>query len=761
MSRKRGHARTAVPTVLQMEAAECGAASLAMVLAYYGRYIPLETLREECGVSRDGSKASNVVGAAKRQGLVTKGFSKKPEDLRQIQPPMIVHWNFNHFLVLEGFGKDRAFLNDPAAGPRTVDLQEFDASFTGVVLTFEKGPDFVRAGQPPSTWRAIRHRLEGSETALLFLVLVGFALVLPGLVLPTLARVFVDDILLQGKTDWLPALIVGMGLTAVVRAALTWLKQNYLLELYTKLSVTSSAKFFWHVLQLPIAFFLARFAGEIGSRVQLNDKVAGLLSGRLAGVALDLFMILFFGGLMLTYDVPLAMIGVTVAALNLAALRWMSRKRIDASMRLQQEHGKLVGVSMGGLQLIETLKAGGTESDFFAKWAGHWAKLQNTAQDLAMSTLVLSTVPSVLGALTSVALITVGGLRVIDGELTIGMLVAFQSLMSSFLAPVGSLLDLGTTLQETQADVRRLDDVLSHPVARDAQAKSRARPPALREEEQEEPKTRPMSTALGDEISLLDARPPAKTLELAPSQIAAKMTGQLTLSRMTFGYQKYGAPLVDKLDLDVAPGARVALVGGSGSGKSTVARLVAGLYEPWDGYISFDGKLRSDIPTTVLQNSIAMVDQDISLFEGTVRDNLTMWDRSVTDAAVVQAAKDAMIHDDIASRAGGYDSVVEESGRNFSGGQRQRLEIARALVRNPTILLLDEATSALDPKTEELIDQNLRRRGCTCLIVAHRLSTIRDADQILVLHHGVVVERGTHTQLMDAKGHYAKLMGAA
>ncbi len=759
------YARASVPTVLQMEAAECGAASLGMVLAYHGRYIPLETLREECGVSRDGSKASNVVGAGKRQGLVAKGYSKKPDDLRQMKPPMIVHWNFNHFLVLEGFGKDRVYLNDPAAGPRTVDLQEFDASFTGVVLTFERGPEFTKAGQPPSTWRAIRHRLEGSESALLFLALVGFALVLPGLVLPTLARVFVDDILLQGKTDWLPALIVGMALTAVVRAALVWLKQNYLLALYTKLSVTSSAQFFWHVLQLPIAFFLARFAGEIGSRVQLNDKIAGLLSGRLADVALDLFMIVFFGGLMLTYDVPLALIGIGVALLNLAALRWLSRRRVDASMRMQQDHGKLVGVSMGGLQIIETLKAGGTESDFFAKWAGYWAKLQNTAQDLAMSTLVLSTIPTLLGALNAVALITVGGLRVIDGELTIGMLVAFQTLMASFLAPVSSLLSLGSLLQETQADVRRLDDVLSHPVARDAQQASRARPPARAEEPPAEPATRPMMTAMPDEPSLIGA---AKTLELEASaartieaRLPAKMSGQLTLSGMTFGYQKYGAPLLDHLDLEVAPGARVALVGGSGSGKSTVARLVAGLYEPWDGYISFDGKLRSEIPTTVLQNSVAMVDQDISLFEGTVRDNLTLWDRSLGDAAVVQAAKDAMIHDDIAARAGGYDSPVEESGRNFSGGQRQRLEIARALVRNPTILLLDEATSALDPKTEELIDQNLRRRGCTCLIVAHRLSTIRDADQILVLDRGVVVERGTHTQLMDAKGHYAKLMGAA
>lgn len=753
-TRPKPLARAAVPTVLQMEAAECGAASLAMVLAYYRKFVPLETLREECGVSRDGSKASNLVGAAKRQGLIAKGFAKQASDLRSMKLPLIAHWNFNHFLVVEGFEDKRVFLNDPAAGPRRVGADEFDASFTGVVLTFEPGPDFKAGGNPPNVWPAIRRRLQGARSALVFLALVGFALVLPGLVLPTLARVFVDDILLQGKDDWLPALIIGMAATAAVRASLTWLKQNYLLELYTKLAVASSAQFFWHVLQLPIAFFLARYAGEIGDRVRLNDKVSSLLAGRLADVALDLFMVAFYGGLMLTYDVPLALLGVSVAVLNLGALRWLSRRRVDASMRLQQDHGKLVGVSMGGLQIIETLKAGGTESDFFAKWAGHWAKLQNTAQDLAMSTMILSTIPSLLGALNSVALITLGGMRVIEGELSIGMLVAFQSLMSSFLGPVGSLLNLGTTLQETQADVRRLDDVLSHPVAKDAQARSAGRPPTMTtREEYEEPETRPLLSALADETSHVNAKPATKA--------SAKLSGQVTLSSMSFGYQKYAAPLLNRLELDVQPGARVALVGGSGSGKSTVARLVAGLYEPWEGYISFDGKLRDEIPTTVVQNSIAMVDQDISLFEGTVRDNLTLWDRSLTDAAVVQAAKDAMIHDDISARVGGYDSKVEESGRNFSGGQRQRLEIARALVRNPTILLLDEATSALDPKTEESIDQNLRRRGCTCLIVAHRLSTIRDADQILVLEQGVVVERGTHLQLMEAKGHYAKLMGAA
>jgi NHLM bacteriocin system ABC transporter peptidase/ATP-binding protein len=735
-----------------MEAAECGAASLAMVLAHYRKFVPLETLREECGVSRDGSKASNVLGAAKRQGLLARGFSKSPGALQHLRTPMIAHWNFNHFLVVEGFGKKWVHLNDPASGPRKVTHQDFGAQFTGVVLTFEPGPDLVPSGAPPSVWRSVRRRLAGSETTLLFLALVGLALVLPGLVVPTLARVFVDDILLQGKVDWLEALLLGMALTSLVRAALVWLKQRYLLRLYTKLAVTSSARFLWHVLQLPIAFFLARFAGEIGSRVELNDKVAALLSGRIADLALDLVMVLFYGALMLTYDVPLALIGVSVALLNLLALRAVARQRIDASTRLQQEHGKLVGVSMGGLQIIETLKSGGNESDFFAKWSGHWAKVQNTAQELAMSSLLLGTIPGILSSFNTLALLTLGGLRVIDGEMTVGMLVAFQALMASFLGPVNNLLGLGTALQEAQADVRRLDDVLDHPRATGTVA-GRAPDLAWRAD-YEEPETRLLQAG--------GLRGQTQELEYDPrTRATAKLSGQVTLSGVTFGYQKYAAPLLDGLTLDVLPGMRVALVGGSGSGKSTVARLVAGLYEPWAGVIRFDGKLRTELPPAVVQASVAMVDQDISLFEGTVRDNLTLWDRSIPDSAVVQAAKDAAIHDDIAARPGGYDSKVEEAGRNFSGGQRQRLEIARALVRNPTLLLLDEATSALDPRTEEVIDQNLRRRGCSCLIVAHRLSTIRDADHILVLEQGVVVERGDHHQLMEAKGRYAKLMGAA
>lgn len=707
--------------MLQMEATECGAASLGIVLAYYDRYAPLEKLRELCGVSRDGSKASNVLKAARKYRCDARGFRMEPSALRDADGPMIVHWNFNHFLVVEGFRGDKVFLNDPAVGRRTVTFEEFDEAFTGVVLQVRPGAEFRTGGPKPNAIAGIKARIKGGEAAVLFLVLASLALVIPGLVVPTLSRVFVDDILIQGKSDWLRPLLIGMALTALARGVLTWMKERYLLLFFTKLSVVSSAKFLWHVLRLPVPFFMARYAGDIGDRVKLNERVANLLSGQLAETGLDLVMIVFYGALLMSYDVGLTFVGIGIATINVVVLKVLSRKRVDDNMALQQESGKLVGVAMSGLQVIETIKASGEESDFFAKWAGHWAKLQNKTQELGKSTLILSATPGLLAMINNAAILTLGGLRVMEGDMTVGMLVAYQSLMGSFMDPVNGLVSLGTTLQEAEADMKRLDDVLGHKRAHDAAI---------------------------DDIE-----------EMATPE--RKLLGNLDLEQLAFGYTPYAPPLLQSFDLSLRPGSRVALVGGSGSGKSTVAKLVAGLYQPWAGNILLDGAPRSQLSRTLINHSVAMVDQDISLFEGTIRENLTLWDPSVPDADIVQAAMDAEIHDDVSARSGGYDAKVEEGGRNYSGGQRQRLEIARALVRNPTILLLDEATSALDPRTEKRIDDNLRRRGCTCLIIAHRLSTIRDCDEIVVLDEGQVVQRGTHDVLMKEEGHYAQLMGAA
>ncbi len=711
--------RVRTPTVLQMEAVECGAAALATVLAYHGRLVPLEELRVACGVSRDGSKASNVIRAAAGYGLVGRGFSKEVDELPKLPLPCILFWNFNHFVVLEGFGPKGVYLNDPAYGPRRVSHAEFDAAFTGVVLTFEVGPNFRKAGEKPSLYRALRSRLVGAESGLGFVVLAGLALVIPGLVIPTFSRVFVDDVLVGGREDWMKPLLIGMTLTALLRAGLVWLREAFLTRLHARLAVGMAGRFFWHVLCLPVEFFTQRYGGEICGRIHINNQLASLLSGQLASNAIDLLLVFAYAAMMFLYDVPLTVVGIITAALNVAALRYFSRRRIDGSRRLRQEEGNLSGTSMSGLQMMETLKATGRESDFFSRWSGYQTKVVNIQQELALYDQYLGTVPSLLNALNTAVILIFGGLYVMDGRMSIGMLVAFQSLMASFTGPFNSLVNLGGLLQDVQGSMARLDDVLRH-------------------------------------------RPdPQLAVEADTSPAAAaprRLSGRLELRGITFGYSRLDPPLIENLSLTIEPGQRVALVGGSGSGKSTVSRLVCGLYEPWSGEILLDGQPRTAHARSTLTGSLALVDQDIFLFEGRVMENLTLWDASIAENEVVQAAKDSCIHDDIAARPQGYDSRVTEGGTNFSGGQRQRLEIARALSGSPTLLVLDEATSALDPVTEKTIDDNLRRRGCTCLIVAHRLSTIRDCDEIIVLQRGKVMQRGRHEDLVRVEGPYADLI---
>jgi NHLM bacteriocin system ABC transporter peptidase/ATP-binding protein len=710
--------RVRTPAILQMEAAECGAAALAIVLAHHGRIVPLEELRVACGVSRDGSKAINIVRAARAYGLEARGYKKEPGDLRQMPAPMILHWNFNHFVVLEGFGNTVAHINDPASGPQTITDTELDQAFTGVVLAFAPGAQFRRGGAFPSIWRSLRSRLRGAWLAVAFVALAGLALVGPGLLTSTFSKIFVDEVLVRNLADWMRPLLVAMALGALVTFALTAFQQAYLLRLEGRVALWTSSSFFWHVLRLPVQFFTQRFAGDIGSRVAINDRISILLSGELATTVVNILTVAVYGLLMFRYDVPLACVGLATASLNLAALKWVASKRTILSQQLLQDRGKLIGASMAGLQTIDSIKAGGSESEVFSRWAGHLAKVAADEQRLQLTTLLLSSVPPFLMAVNAALILGLGGMRVMDGQMTIGMLLAFQTLLSTFLGPINQLVDLGGTIQELKGDMNRLDDVL----------RSSTDPAA-------------------------EAGPPS------PSNLerGSKLTGQVDLVGLTFGYSPLDPPLIQDLHLSLRPGSRVALVGGSGSGKSTVARLVAGLHRPWSGEILFDGEQRSAIPRERLLRSLAVVDQEIGLFEDSVRDNLTLWDPTVPERDLVQATRDACLHEEIVARTGGYGSRLEEGGKNFSGGQRQRLEIARALAGNPTILVLDEATSALDPTTEKAIDDNLRRRGCTCLIVAHRLSTIRDCDEIIVLESGKVVQRGTHDQLIDAIGAYRAL----
>ncbi len=717
--------RCRVPTILQMEAVECGAAALAMILEYHGLSVPLEELRVECGVSRDGSKASNLLKAARKYGLVAKGFKYELDRLWDIDLPVILFWNFNHFLVLEGFRKGKVFVADPATGPREISFEELDASFSGVVLTFEPGPDFEKGGERHSMVAALGRRLQGSESALLFVILCGLFLVIPGLIVPTFSRIFIDEYLVGGRESFIRPLLVGMGLTAIVRMLLTWLQEYYLLRMETKLAITTSSRFFNHILRLPVSYFSQRYAGEIGSRVQINNKVARVVSGRLATTVLDCVLVVFYAALMFMYDFTLTLVCIMIALGNIVAVKLVSRKRVDASRRLLQESGKLIGTAMNGLRIIDTLKASGSESEFFSRWSGYQAKSLKAEQELGQWTEYVNAVPPLVSSLTTAVILLLGSLKVMDGQLTVGMLVAYQSLMASFTRPLNTFVTFGATLQELEADMNRLDDVLQYPIDVDYE----------REEK------------MASEDS-----------EVVRSAEQIKLSGGVEMKDLTFGFSPLGKPLIENFNLKIEPGQRVALVGRSGSGKSTIARLIAGLFQPWSGEILFDDTPRTELRPSLIRDSLAVVDQEIFLFAGTVNNNITMWDSTIPVKAVTAACRDAAIDEDIHDRAGKYQSEVTEGGTNFSGGQRQRLEIARALVGNPTIVILDEATSALDPMTERWVDDSLRRRGCTCIIVAHRLSTIRDADQIIVLDRGTIVQRGTHEEMKDVPGQYAQLI---
>ncbi|WP_427162975.1 NHLP family bacteriocin export ABC transporter peptidase/permease/ATPase subunit [Aliinostoc sp. HNIBRCY26] len=702
-----------------MEAVECGAAVVGIILSYYGRYVPLPELRRECGVSRNGSKASYMVKAAKNYGLQATGYRRDLEELQKLHPPYIVFWNFNHYVVVEGFSGSRVYINDPGSGPRTISIEEFDQAYTGVVLAMEPGPDFVKGGNKAGILPSLWERLQGSLGALIYAIIAGFFLTIIGLIIPVFSQVFVDDILIQERQSWLRPLLLAIAITTVVQGWLTLLRLRYLRRLKIKLAVTMSSRFLWHILRLPVSFYSQRFAGEISNRINLNDQVAQVLSGQLATTLIDAVMVFFYALVMVQYDWVLTAIVVGFASVNIFTLQKISRQRVDANQRLIQEYGKAAGASIAGLQNIETLKASGLESDFFGRWSGYYTKALNSQQELGLTNQIFLVLPKLLSGLSVMLLLVVGGLRVMEGHLSIGMLVAFQGLMQNFQQPINNLLNFGGTLQELEGNLIRLDDVLNNPI----------------------------DPQLGKK-------------ELTPQISAAvpKLQGYVELRNLTFGYSPTDPPVIENFHLSIKPGQRVALVGGSGSGKSTIAKLIAGVYQPWDGEILFDGQHRKEINHQLIINSVGMVEQDIQLFAGTVRDNLTLWDETIPDRNLIAACEDAAIADVIQSLPGSYDATLAEGAANLSHGQRQRLEIARALVNNPSIVILDEATSALDTESEKIVDENLRRRGCTCIIVAHRLSTIRDCDEIIVLQRGKVVQRGRHQELWHQEGVYAQLL---
>ena len=721
-SRRRRRVRT--PTLLQNDPAECGAISLGIVLAFFGRWVPIEELRAACDVTRDGCDGVDLLRAARHFGLEPQGWRKEPQQLHGMRMPLILFWDFSHFLVLEGHARGRYYLNDPNSGRRTVDEDEFDKGFTGVAVSFEPGAHFEPGGRRPGILRRLWPWLRDGKAPLAFASTCGLLLALTALALPLLLNVFVDYVLSGREPSWGGALVIGATAAAGIVYLLTWLRERCLRLLSVRLSLARADHFINHLFRLRTEFFTHGYAGDLTARMQSINEVATAATSQFAGVAIELVTSVLFVVLMIAYDPLLAGVVVALGAASALLTRAVTRSRIEENRRLQREAGNMQGAGMNGLRSIDNLRAVAAENDFFVHFTGYQARELLARQRFTELGHVIAALPGLFLIAGNAAVLGLGGLRVMSGDMTLGAMMAFYVLAASFLLPIGRFVQFADLFQVLEGHLQRLDDVYDAP--EDA-----------------------VLAKGGDEPA---ERPPALARRL-------RLTGRVELRNVTFGYKTTAEPLIADFSLVVEPGQRVAIVGPSGSGKSTLASLVTGIHRPWSGEILFDGQPLAEVSRDLLTDSVSLVDQHIFLFAGSVRDNLTMWDRETPDQAVVAAARDADVHAEIIARPQGYDAPVLEGGRNFSGGQQQRLEMARALVSNPTVLVLDEATCALDPLAELRIDAALRRRGITCLIIAHRLSTIRDSDLIVVLDRGREAQRGTHQELMaDKGGLYRRLM---
>ena len=706
-----------VPVVMQLEALECGAASLTMILAYYDKWIPLEQVREDCGVSRDGSNAKNILQAARSYGLTAKAYKKKPEKLKESGKfPMIVHWEFNHFIVVNGFKGNKVYINDPARGSVVMPYEQFDEGYTGICLMFEPTENFEPSGKPKSVWKFAKKRLKGASVAVIFVTVTTLIGSVTGIIMSAFSRVFLDELLSGNNPDWLYPFITGLAGLSAVQLISAWIQAVYSLKINGKMAIVGSMTYMWKVLRLPMKFFSQRLAGDIQQRQNSNASIAGSLANTVAPLVLETGMLIFYLVVMIRYSLLLTAVGLSSLAGQVLVARYISKKRVNITRVMMRDSGKLAAATVGGIEMIETIKASGSENGFFEKWSGYQASVNTQNVRFMRVNTYLGLIPPVLSQLADTAVLIFGVYLCMTGEFTVGMVMAFQGFLGSFMSPAQSLISASQQFQELRTEMERVEDVMEYPT---------------------------------------DVEFDDKTDD---STDYAKLSGTVELKNVTFGYSKLAEPLIKDFSMKLNTGSRVAFVGASGCGKSTLAKLISGLYQPWEGEILFDGKPIRSISRRVLTSSVAVVDQDITLFEDTIENNIKMWDQTIEDFEMIMAARDAQIHADIMEREGGYDYRISENGRDFSGGQRQRLEIARVLAQEPSIIILDEATSALDAKTEYSVVNAINDRGITCIVIAHRLSTIRDCDEIIVFDKGNVVERGTHEELMALNGAYTKLV---
>ncbi len=708
-----------VPVVMQLEALECGAASLTMLMAYYGKWVPLEEVRLACGVSRDGSNAKHLYLAAQHYGFNVKAMRMTPESLQtKGQFPCIIHWNMNHFVVLDGFRGKYAYLNDPARGTVKVTMEEFDSSFTGIVLIPTPTEDFSPEGKRRSTIDFARKRLIGASAAVVFVMLATVISYLFGIVNSVTSRIFLDRLLTGENPDWMSPFLYILIALAVIQVTVAWIQAVYSLKINGKMSVIGSTGYMWKVLHLPMEFFSQRMAGDIQSRLALNSTIAGTLVDTFAPLVLNSVMMVFYLVLMLRQSPMLTLIGISTLILNAVLSKVISDKRMNIARVQMRDAGLLEGTTVTGIEMIETIKASGAENGFFQKWAGHQAAVNTQTVEASKTQQSIGIIPAFLGTLANYIVLILGVWLTMQGKFTLGAVMMFQGFLSSFMEPAMTLVNAGQTIQEMRTQMERVEDVMEYP----------------------------------DDVSI--------TSDVSDEEDLNKLSGNIELKNITFGYSRLAEPLIKDFSLTMKTGDRIALVGASGCGKSTISKLISGMYQPWSGEILFDGKQRSAYPRDVVVGSIAVVDQDIILFEDSIENNIKMWDETILDFEVILAARDAQIHDDIVQMPGGYKHKLISGGRNLSGGQRQRLEIARVLAQDPTIIILDEATSALDAKTEFEVVNAIKERGITCIVIAHRLSTVRDCDEIIVLDNGKVVERGRHEDLMRAGGAYSELVAS-
>ena len=707
-----------VPTIMQLEALECGAACLCMVMAYYGKWVPLEQARKDCGVSRDGSKAKNVVIAARNYGFKATGFRCEVEGLKKsISYPCIIHWNFNHFVVLEGFKGNYAYINDPGRGEVKVSMDEFDRAFTGICLAIEPGEDFEPSGKKKSVLEYVREHLKGAGEAMVFLIITSVLGYLFGLLNPVFTKFFMDRLLTGENSGLLMPFVFLMSVLAISQIIVAFIQAIYQMKINGKIAAVGNSSFMWNVLKKPMEFFSQRLSGDILQRQGTNASIASTLVNTFTPLFLNSVMMVFYLVVMLRYSAILTLVGIAAISVNLILSRIIANKR-ESIMRIQvRDKGKLSAATVSGIQMVETIKASGAENGYFQKWAGYQASANTQSVRFTRLNAFLGGLPALTSQLANLTVVILGVFLTISGEFTIGAIMTFQGFLSQFMSPVMTIISAGESIQVMRTDMERIDDVMKYP--EDEHFKDE---PAKAEEDY------------------------------------SKLGGKVELRNVTFGYSRLSDPLISDFSMTLEPGSRVAFVGTSGCGKSTLSKLISGLYKPWSGEILFDGKPIKDIDRTVFTSSVAVVDQDIVLFEDTIENNIRMWNKSLKDFEITMAAKDAQIYDDIMARDGGFSGVLAEGGKDLSGGQRQRIEIARVLAQDPSIIIMDEATSALDAKTEYELVKAVKDRGITCIVIAHRLSTIRDCDEIIVMDHGKVLMRGTHEELMAKGGAYAEFV---